>query len=222
MIRYKATIRSTPLSVTPTYLLNLRFPARIAGATSQLCLHPTAIRIGYSGVPYDPTESVAIPRHLLLDPHQLPATIKALLQLMEKQATSCAEQQAASAILLALLGQAKGVGQIIFSRASPLLLMTGILGSVRPDASALPQLVSKAMATLSRSVRDMSTEVAFKTCLDMIPLLARRALSVGHIDLFFATMGSLCGTAGRRRSAQVGRSRAKEERALSGSGGLLF
>lgn len=126
-----------------------------------------------------------IPRHCLLDPILLPRTVKLLLRLVETPSASIEEAKMAVQVLCALLSQAKGAGHIILSSASAGLIKTSVLKSPCPKLVSISSLIEKAVEGLPRSMRESSTQLLFRTCLDLAHVVGAYTLTSDHIDEYF-------------------------------------
>ncbi len=140
-MRYKATIRSTALTLTPTNFVQLTFPAK-SGADD--CLRPMVIRLAVFGTPIGPLHHASLTRRSILDLSVVSNVTKALVELLNKTLPSSTENEIALEVLMSIIGSTKNAATLIVQHSSfPDIINNGLLRTTSCSVSSTVALVFK-------------------------------------------------------------------------------
>ena len=177
-VRYKATIRSTALTLTATNSVQLSFPAISGG---ELCIRPIAIRLAVFGTRVDPLQHVMISRKAILDPNRVATVTKALTELLMLPNITPAHRDMAVDVLQSIIGGTKnaaaqlGSGTILES-----LISHGILRCAGAQPSSTVGLLHKVLEIAPKMKANISA-----ACMALLPNLLELALSPLRVMEFF-------------------------------------
>ena len=114
-VRYKATIRSTALTLTPTNYVQLSLPFK---ADSDICVRPLTIRLAVFGTPIGSMPHASISRKAVLESPRISAITKSLIELLATGNLTCTHRELAVDVLQSIIGSTKNASTSVAQHPS--------------------------------------------------------------------------------------------------------
>jgi hypothetical protein len=177
-VRYKATIRSTALTLTPTNFVKLTFPAK---SGNDDCLRPLVIRLAVFGTPILPLHHASLSRKAILDAGVVNGVTKSLVEYLSKTPPVTHESEVAMDVLLAIIGSTKNAATLIVQHPCfPDVINNGLLRSTSVATSPVVSLIFKILE-IAPKLKHQLLNLFNRTLNDVI----YRSVSAQRVSDFF-------------------------------------